>query len=322
MRSLSKNKNILKFLPNNKGTIYANLIVKWKKRMKEILKQVKKIELNTKKLVEGLITGNYHSIFKGTGIEFSEIREYKPGDDIRTIDWKVTARFNRPFIKEFIEERDLGVYFVLDVSASSSFGNNIEKKRKSIELIASLMFSAMKNNDAVGLFLITDKLEKFIPARKGKKHILRLITELLTFNPESKKTNLLEPFKSVSKIIKKRSIVFVVSDFFSDDFSKPLKVLKKKNDVIAVRIVDKREKEIPDIGYIELEDEETGEQILVDTSNKEFRENYARLIWENDKKLEKMFKKYKIDFIEILTDESYEKPLKKFFKIRKFREIR
>ena len=290
--------------------------------MREILKQVKKIELSTKKLVEGLITGNYHSIFKGTGIEFSEIREYKPGDDVRAIDWKVTARFNRPFIKEFIEERDLNVYFVLDVSASSSFGNNIEKKRKSIELIASLMFSAMKNNDAAGLFLITDKLEKFIPARKGKKHILRLITELLTFNPESKKTNLLEPFKSVSKIIKKRSIVFVVSDFFSDDFSKPLKVLKKKNDVIAVRIMDKREKEIPDIGYIELEDEETGEQILVDTSDENFRENYARLIWENDKKLEKMFKKYKIDFIEILTDESYEKPLKKFFKIRKFREIR
>jgi len=290
--------------------------------MKEILKQVKKIELNTKKLVEGLITGNYHSIFKGTGIEFSEIREYKPGDDVRAIDWKVTARFNRPFIKEFIEERDLNVYFVLDVSASSSFGNNIEKKRKSIELIASLMFSAMKNNDAAGLFLITDKLEKFIPARKGKKHILRLITELLTFNPESKKTNLLEPFKSVSKIIKKRSIVFVVSDFFSDDFSKPLKVLKKKNDVIAVRIMDKREKEIPDIGYIELEDEETGEQILVDTSDESFRENYSKIIKENDKKLESMFRKYKIDFIEILTDESYEKPLKKFFKIRKFREIR
>ena len=290
--------------------------------MKQILKQIKNLELNTKKLVEGLITGNYHSIFKGTGIEFSEIREYKSGDDIRAIDWKVTARFNRPFIKEFIEERDLRVYFVLDVSASSSFGNNIEKKRKSIELIASLMFSAMKNNDAVGLFLITDKLEKFAPARKGKKYILRLITNLLTFEPESKKTNLIEPFKSVSKIIKKRSIVFVVSDFFSDDFSKPLKVLKKKNDVIAVRVIDKREKEIPNVGYIELEDEETGEQILVDTSDENFRKNYSKIIKENDKKLEKMFKKYKIDFIEVLTDESYDKPLKKFFKIRKFRVVR
>jgi len=290
--------------------------------MKEILKQVKKIELNTKKLVEGLITGNYHSIFKGTGIEFSKIREYKPGDDVRAIDWKVTARFNRPFIKEFIEERDLSVYFVLDVSASSSFGNNIEKKRKSIELIASLMFSAMKNNDAVGLFLITDKLEKFVPARKGKKHILRLITNLLTFEPKSKKTNLLESFKSVSKIIKKRSIVFVVSDFFSDDFSKPLKVLKKRNDVIAIRIIDNREKEIPNVGYIELEDEETGEQILVDTSDENFGENYSKIIKENDKKLEKMFKRYRIDFIEILTDESYDKPLKKFFKIRKFKEVK
>ena len=289
--------------------------------MKEILKQVKKIELNTKKLVEGLITGNYHSIFKGTGIEFSEIREYKPGDDVRAIDWKVTARFNRPFIKEFIEERDLNVYFVLDVSASSSFGNNIEKKRKSIELIASLMFSAMKNNDAAGLFLITDKLEKFIPARKGKKHILRLITELLTFNPESKKTNLLEPFKSVSKIIKKRSIVFVVSDFFSDDFSKPLKVLKKKNDVIAVRIMDKREKEIPDIGYIELEDEETGEQILVDTSDEEFRKNYAKVMKTQNNKLYTLFKKHKIDTVEITTDESYEIPLRKFFRTRQKKVI-
>lgn len=290
--------------------------------MKEILKQVKKIELNTKKLVDGLITGNYHSIFKGTGIEFSEIREYRFGDDIRAIDWKVTARFNKPFIKEFIEERDLGVYFVLDVSGSISFGNKIEKKRRSIELVASLMFSAIKNNDSIGLFLITDKLEKFIPARKGKKHVLKLITEILKFNPESKKTNLMIPIKSISKIIKKRSIIFVVSDFFSEDFSKPLRFLKKRNDVVAIRILDNREKEIPDIGYISLEDEETGEQILVDTSDKDFKNNYERLIKENDKKLEKIFKKYKIDFIEILTDKSYEKPLKKFFKIRKFKEVR
>lgn len=290
--------------------------------MKEILKQIKRIEINTKKLVDGLISSNYHSIFKGTGVEFSEIKEYNPGDDIRTIDWKVTARFNKPFIKEFIEERDLSVYFVLDVSASGSFGNNVEKKRKSIELIASLMFSALRNNDSVGLFLVTDKIEKFLLARKGRKHILRLLTYLLTYEPVSRKTDLNISLKYISKILKKRNVVFIVSDYFSDDFSVPLKVLKKKNDVIAIKIIDKREKEIPDVGYIHLEDEETGEQIVVDTSDKTFRDNYYNLIKEHDKRLEKLFRKYKIDFIEILTDEEYSKPLKKFFKIRRFREVR
>ena len=290
--------------------------------MKNILKQVKKIEINTKRLVDGLISGNYHSVFKGTGIEFSEIREYFPGDDVRLIDWKVTARFNRPFVKEFIEERDLRVYFVLDVSASSSFGCNVEKKRRAIELVASLMFSAMQNNDAVGLFLVTNKIELFVPARKGKKHILKSLAHLIKFNPENKGTDLDTSLKYVSKILKRRSIVFVVSDFFSEDFSKPLKILKKKNDVIAIRVIDSREKEIPDIGYIQLEDEETGEQILVDTSDEEFRKKYKELIAQNDNKIKSLFKKYKIDFIEILTDESYEIPLRKFFKIRKIRRVR
>lgn len=290
--------------------------------MKEILKQVKQVELNTKKLVEGLVSGNYHSIFKGSGIEFSEIREYRPGDDIRAIDWNVTARFDKPFIKEFIEERNLDIYFALDISGSSNFGNNIEKKRKSIELIASLMFSAVKNDDAVGLFTMTDKLEKFFPARKGRKHILKLLTNMISPEPTSKKTKLLEAIKSISKIIKKRSIVFIVSDFLSEDFSLPLKILKRKNDVIAIRITDKRERNIPDIGYIQLEDEETDEQILIDSSDEKFRERYSNLIKEHDTKIKKMFRKYKIDFIEVLTDEDYEKPLKKFFKIRKFRRVR
>jgi len=290
--------------------------------MKQILKQIKSLEIDTKRLVDGLISGNYHSIFKGRGIEFSEIREYKAGDDIRAIDWNVTARFNKPFIKEFIEERDLKVYFVLDVSGSGSFGNNVEKKRKAIELIASLMFSAMRNNDAVGVFLITEEIEKFIPARKGRKHILKLLTELVVFKPKSKKTDLNKPLRSISKILKRRSIIFVVSDFFAENFSKPLKILKKRNDVIAVRITDKREKEIPDVGYIELEDEETGEQILVDTSDREFREKYYSIVKKNDFELIKLFRRYKIDFIEILTEEGYEGPLKKFFKMRKMGMVR
>lgn len=290
--------------------------------MKEVLKQVREIELSTKKLVDGLISGSYHSVFRGTGVEFSEIREYRAGDDIRNIDWNVTARFDKPYVKEFIEERDMSVYFVLDVSASGEFGNNLEKKRKAIEMVASLMFSAMKNNDSVGIFLVSEKIEKFIPARKGKKHVLRILSTILTFSPESKKTSLLEPLKSVSKIVKKRSVIFVVSDFFSDDFSKPLKILKKKNDIIAVRIIDEREREMPDVGNIYLEDEESGEQLVVDTSDEEFRENYERIVREKEESLRKMFKKNKIDFIEIVTEEGYLKPLKKFFKLRKFRAVR
>lgn len=290
--------------------------------MKDILRQVKNLEITTKNLVDGLISGNYHSVFKGTGIEFSEIKDYSPGDDIRTMDWKVTARMNHPFVRKFIEERDLRVYFVLDISGSGSFGDQIEKKRKAIEIIASFMFSALRKNDNIGVFLITDKIEKFIPARKGKKHLLRSLSTTLSFEPESRKTNLDNSLKSVSKILKKKSVVFVISDFYSEDFSKSLKSLKKRHDTIAIRVIDKREKSLPDVGYIYLEDPETQEQLLVDTSDSEFRENYKKLIEKNDLHLKQFFKKNNIDFIEIFTSESYIKPLKKFFKIRKFRSVR
>ncbi len=292
------------------------------KETKDIIKQVKKIELNTKNLVDGIIAGNYHSIFKGQGIEFSEIREYKPGDDIRSIDWKVTARFNHPYIKEFIEERDLHVYFIFDYSASNSFGNVIEKKRKAIELSATLMFSAMRNNDNVGLFLFTENIEKFIPARKGRKHILKLINSMVSFQPKNKKTNIEKSLSQIANIIKKRSIVFIISDFYNQEFTKPLKMLKKKNDVIAIKINDNRETKIPDIGLIQLEDEETGEQILVDTSDQTFRENYEKIINKEEERLKKIFNKNKIDTIQINTDSNYELALKKFFKMRKTREAR
>lgn len=286
---------------------------------KEIIKQVRKIEIKTKNLVDGLIAGNYHSIFKGQGIEFSEIRDYRPGDDIRAIDWKVTARFNHPFIKEFIEERDLRVYFVFDYSASGNFGNLIEKRRKSIELTATLMFSAMRNNDNVGLFIFTDEVEKFIPARKGRRHTLKLLSELVSFQARSKKTNIRKALDYVSNVIKKRSIIFVISDFYNPDFEKSLVLLRNKHDVIAIKVNDYRENNIPDIGMIELEDEETGEQTLVDTSDKEFRENYSRIIREENKKISSIFRKNKVDTISIFTEESYELPLKKFFKTRKAR---
>jgi len=289
---------------------------------KEIIKKVKKIEITTKQLVDGLITGNYHSIFKGKGIEFSESRDYHIGDDIRSIDWKMTARFDHPYIKEFIEERDLQVYFALDMSGSSAFGNNVSKRMKSIEIIASLMFGAMQNNDNVGLFLFTDRIEQFIPARKGRKHVLKCISNLVSFKPRSKITNIHDSLKYISKVVKKRSIVFVVSDFFDEGFLHPLKILKNKHDVIALRIIDDRELSIPDIGFIELEDEETGEQILVDTSDEQFRNNYTQLMKQREVDLITSLHKIKIDIVRILTDEPFDIPLRKFFNIRLRRVIR
>jgi uncharacterized protein (DUF58 family) len=288
----------------------------------EILKQVKSIEISTKKLVEGLIAGNYHSIFKGQGIDFSEIRQYNPGDDVRSIDWKVTARFNQPYVKEFIEERDLNVYFLFDVSASGSFGNVISKQRKQTELCASLMFAALHNNDNIGLMLFTDRIEKFIPIRKGRKHILKLIKTLISYEPVSRKTDLNKALVQMSKIVKRRSIIFIVSDFCSDDFIRPVEVLRKRHDVIAIRIFDRREMEMPDVGLIELEDEESGEQLLVDTSDPHLRENYKKIVEKSEKDLEKKLKRVKIDLVKINTEEPYEMPLKRFFKARKYRVVR
>ena len=289
---------------------------------KEIIKKIKKLEITTKQLVDGIITGNYHSIFKGQGVEFSESREYRAGDDIRSIDWKVTARFDHPYVKTFIEERDLHVYFAIDMSGSSSFGNNISKRNKALEIVASLMFAAQKNKDNIGVFLFTDTVESFIPARKGRKHTLKAISAIVRFEPKSTNTNLKASFEYISKVIKRRSIVFLISDFFDEDFYHPLKIIRNKHDVIALRIIDKRERELPDVGLIELEDEETGEQILVDTSDEIFRSNFMTLMKEREQLLIRSLRKIKIDVISILTDESFEVPLKKFFKIRLQRVVR
>jgi uncharacterized protein (DUF58 family) len=285
----------------------------------EIIKQVKKIEITTKKLVDGIIAGNYHSIFKGQGIEFSEIREYFPGDDVRSIDWNVTARMNHPYIKEFIEERDLRIYFVFDVSSSGEFGSNISKNNKALLLISSLMFSGLRNNDNIGMILFTNNVEKYIPARKGKKHALKMISTLLSFKPNQKTTDIEQSLMQVSKIIKKKSVVFIISDFYSKDFTRSLNILKNKHDVIAVNISDNREKEMPNVGLIQLEDEETEEQLLIDTSDELFRNRYHELMLAKDRELNKQLKKMKIDSLQITTSEQYETPLKRFFSIRKRR---
>ncbi len=290
---------------------------------KQILKKVKKIEIKTKHLVDGLLQGAYHSVFKGRGIEFSEVREYIPGDDIRTIDWNVTARMNSPFVKEFIEERDLTVYIVLDISASNDFGSEKSKKEAAVELAASLMFAALRNNDRVGLCLFTREVERFIAPRKGRKHILKLIRDMIEFNPKEKTTEITPTLVFLSKVIKKRSIVFILSDFLAEaNFEKEFKMLRNKHDVIAVNINDIRESIIPDVGYIELEDEETGEQLLLDTSDEEFRREYSNIIKKRNKELNNKLRRLRIDLVQLKSDEPFEIPLKRFFRMRERRMVR
>lgn len=291
-------------------------------QVKEVLKRVKKIELKTKVLVDGLISGEYHSIFKGRGIEFSEVREYVPGDDVRAIDWNVTARLNAPFVKEFIEERDLTLFIVFDLSSSNEFGFQRSKKDVCYDIAASLMFAAMRNNDNVGLCLFTDRVEKFVPPRKGKKHILKLLRELIYHEPKSKTTDIRTALSYLNKVIKKRSIIFIISDFLTPDFEKPLKQLKSKHDVILVDMADVHEEDIPDIGYAFLEDYETGEQILVDTSDSEFRMRYTELVRTSRDAFLTTLKRLNVDIIRINTSEPFYIPLQTFFKMRERRVVR
>ena len=283
----------------------------------EILKQVKKLDISVKYLVDKLITGNYHSLYKGQGIEFSEIREYKSGDDLRSIDWNVTARYNQPYIKEFVEERSLDIYFILDVSGSEDFGNLVSKKRKALEITTSLIFAALRNNDNIGIFLFTEKIEKLISARRGKRHIFKILRSIISFQPKSQITNLRTTLAQVSRILKKRSMLFIISDFYDmSDYSKVLKILGIKHDVVLVRIFDFREQEIPQIGLIELEDKETGEQLLIDTSNNLFQRNYREIVSKNQLEFIKTVEKLNVDCLNISSEEDYELSLKRFFKKR------
>lgn len=291
-------------------------------RVKEILKKVKKLDIKTNKLVEGLIAGNYHSVFKGRGIEFSEVREYVPGDDIRSIDWNVTARFNSPFIKEFIEERDLNVYIVFDISGSSRFGSKKSKKEVGFEIAASIMFAALKNNDNVGLCLFTDHVEKFIKPKKSKKFILKILRELIYYEPKNEKTDINKSLTYLSRIIKKKSILFVLSDFISADFESSIKILKNKHDIILINLSDIHEKDLPNLGYIFLEDEESGEQIIVNTGDEKFRKIYSQKIREKNNKMLTTIKRLGIDMIQINTNEPFYIPLRKFFRLRKRRMVR
>jgi len=284
---------------------------------KDILKRVKKLEIKSRMLVEGLISGAYHSVFKGRGIEFSEVREYVPGDDIRAIDWNVTARMNLPYVKEFIEERDLIVYILFDASASGNFGSSKEKKESGIELAASLMFAAQRNNDNVGLVIFTDRVESFIPARKGRRHVLRLLSLLLQSKTLNKGTDIGKALGFIRKIAKKKSIIFIVSDFIADiNYRKELQMLKSRHDVIAVGLTDLHESDIPDVGYIEIEDEETGEQIVVNTSDREFRKRYRSIMQRHANALKRTMSGLGIGLVPLISGEDFQMALGRYFKGR------
>ena len=282
-----------------------------------LLKKVRKIEIKTKGLSNHIFAGEYHTAFKGKGMAFSEVREYQPGDDIRSIDWNVTARYNSPFVKVFEEEREMTVMLLIDVSASGNFGTQEQFKRElATELAAILAFSAINNNDKVGVIFFTDKVEQFIPPKKGKSHILRIIREVLAFEPTGKGTDIVGALEYFSAVIKKRSICFILSDFMSKEFDRPLKIASKKHDLVALRIHDKREDTLPNVGLVPMQDAETEKMLFVDTSSKKVRDNFAKNRAQATEKLRKLFPASGVDLIDITTGTDYVKPLINFFKTR------
>jgi uncharacterized protein (DUF58 family) len=284
----------------------------------ELLKKVRKIEIKTRGLSSQIFSGEYHSAFKGRGMAFSEVREYIPGDDVRTIDWNVTARFSTPFVKVFEEERELSVVLVVDVSASSAFGTNKQFKKDLItELCAVIAFSASQNNDKIGIIFFSDQIEKYIPPKKGKTHILRIIRELIEFKPQNARTNLEVALKYLTNVIKKRSVVFFISDFLAEpNYKDALKIANKKHDLIALRVIDKAEMDLPSVGMIKLRDNETGKVMWVDSSDTKFRKQFIANHLKFEDNLKDIFNRSGVDAARIYTHEGYIKPLMNLFKNR------
>jgi len=286
----------------------------------ELIKKVRKIEIRTKGLVNQIFSGEYHSVFKGRGMAFSEVREYQFGDDIRTIDWNVSARFNHPFIKVFEEERELTVMLVVDVSGSGEFGT-VQQMKKDVaaELCAVLAFSALQNNDKVGVIFFSDIVEKFIPPKKGRTHILRIVSEILDFKPMHRETRIAEALRYLTSAIKKRSIAFVVSDFLDEGYDDALKIASRKHDLIGVRLYDPREGAIPSVGLMRVRDAESGQALWVDTGNRRVREQYTQWWKERQEARTKLFRRSGVDAIDIRIDQSYITPLMRFFQTREKR---
>jgi len=284
---------------------------------KELLKKVRKIEIKTRRLSDHIFGGEYHSTFKGRGMTFSEVRQYQYGDDVRSIDWNVTARYQEPYIKVFEEERELTMMLMVDVSGSELFGTDTQFKNEIItEIAATLAFSATQNNDKIGLILFSDAIELYIPPKKGRSHVLRIIRELIEFHPKSKHTNIAEALKFLSNVMKKKAIVFVLSDFISEDYKQTLKIISKKHDVTGIRIYDKHEEFIPNLGMVQMQDEETGERLLVNTGSKKVRHNYAKFYLDKVNYYKDSFSKSGAGVINCRVDESYVKKLLGYFKQR------
>lgn len=287
----------------------------------ELIKKIRKIEIKSKGLSNQIFSGEYHSAFKGRGMTFSEVREYQPGDDIRAIDWNVTARFNHPFVKVFEEEREMTVMLLIDISASENFGTDTQLKKDVItELAATLAFSAIQNNDKIGVIFFTDKIEKFIPPKKGRSHILRIIRELLDFRPEHKGTDISLALQFFTNVTRKRSTAFLISDFIGTGFDKPIKIAARKHDLVALRISDKRELELPDVGLIRVRDNETGESRWLDTSDEQIRNIYKIRAKEHEDWLRYLFSRSGVDTTTITTGESFVKPLMTLFRKREKRK--
>jgi len=286
----------------------------------EILKKVRRIQIVTAALVQDVFAGQYHSAFKGRGMEFEEVREYQPGDDVRTIDWNVTARTGRPFVKNYREERELTVLLVVDVSGSHEFGTREQRKRDLVaELGATLAFSAIQNNDKVGLILFTDRIEQFVPPRKGVRHALRVVRELLYHEPAGRRTDIGAALEYLSRVLRRRAVVFLISDFLSPSFLGPLQIVRHRHDVIPVLVRDEREACLPPVRYVELFDPETGEQLLLDTSSRAFRERFARHVDARREALLADLRRLRLDAIQVATGASFVDPLRRFFHRRERR---
>jgi uncharacterized protein (DUF58 family) len=286
----------------------------------EILKKVRKIEIKTRGLSSQIFSGHYHSAFKGKGMAFSEVRQYQFGDDIRSIDWNVTARFNHPYVKIFEEERELTVMLLIDVSGSNEFGTQQQLKEEIMtEIAAVLAFSALNNNDKVGVIFFSDRIEKFIPPKKGTSHVLRIIRELIDFRPESQKTNISEALRFLTNAIKKKCIAFLISDFIDDGFEPALKIASRKHDLVALRIFDNRETSIPSMGLVKVFNKESGRYMWIDTADSSVRNNYAQWWKKQEKYFESTFKKLGVDSAAISTGQDYVRPLMALFKRREAR---
>jgi uncharacterized protein (DUF58 family) len=287
---------------------------------KELARRIRYIQITTSKAVNDVLAGQYESVFKGRGMEFEEVREYMPGDEIRSIDWNVTARMGHPYVKRFVEERELTVFFLVDLSASGAFGSVSRLKNEvAAELAALIAFSAVKNNDKVGLIVFTDDIEMFIPPKKGTTHILRLIRELLYFSPRQTQTDIAAGLDYLGRVTHKRAVVFLISDFLGEGFERPMRTLGKRHDLIAVSVTDPREVAMPNVGIVELEDAETGQIVTIDTSSAAVRRRYEQLGQDRAARLKELFTSMGVDHIEVRTDRDYVRELVRFFRIRERR---